>query len=53
MLHNYQRNGQSVADVYREVRVIFEGHPDLIQEFDMFLPPGARPRAGRVWRVAA
>ena len=47
VLHNYQRQGQSVADVYREVRVIFEGHPDLIQEFHVFLPPGAQPQVGR------
>ena len=47
VLHNYQRQGQSVADVYREVRVIFEGHPDLIMEFHVFLPPGAQPQVGR------
>ncbi len=55
VLHNYQRQGQSVADVYREVRVIFEGHPDLIEEFHVFLPPGAQVGRGlpRGRRVAA
>ena len=55
VLHNYQQQGQSVADVYREVRVIFEGHPDLIEEFHVFLPPGAQVARGmpRGRRVAA
>ena len=55
VLHNYQRQGQSVADVYREVRGIFEGHPDLIEDFHVFLPPGAQVGRGlpRGRRVAA
>mgnify|MGYP002837853205 CR=1 FL=1 len=46
VLHNYQQQGQSVADVYREVRGIFEGHPDLIEDFHVFLPPGAQVGRG-------
>ena len=55
VLHNYQQQGQSVADVYREVRGIFEGHPDLIEDFHVFLPPGAQVGRGlpRGRRVAA
>ena len=55
VLHNYQQQGQSVADVYREVRGIFEGHPDLIEAFHVFLPPGAQVGRGlpRGRRVAA
>ena len=37
-LHKYQMEHRSVDVVSAQIRVLFAGHPDLINEFSLFLP---------------
>ena len=38
ILQTYQREQRSIKDVYKQVSVLFQDHPDLLQEFSHFLP---------------
>ena len=54
ILHTYQKEQKTIATVYAEVATLFQGHPDLVEEFTRFLPDGE----GRIrrnltkWRAA-
>ncbi|XP_078148844.1 paired amphipathic helix protein Sin3-like 3 isoform X2 [Carex rostrata] len=38
ILNMYRKENKTIQDVYREVAVLFENHPDLLDEFTHFLP---------------
>ena len=40
VLHNYQSN-RNIPEVNRQVHELFQGHPDLIEQFRYFLPEAA------------
>lgn len=43
ILHNYHKEQHTISDVYAQVSVLFQDHPDLLEEFTQFLP---EPMAG-------
>ncbi|KAJ3685975.1 hypothetical protein LUZ61_015139 [Rhynchospora tenuis] len=38
ILNMYRKENKTIQDVYREVAVLFDSHPDLLEEFTHFLP---------------
>jgi histone deacetylase complex regulatory component SIN3 len=38
ILQTYQRDGEDTTNVFEEVAKIFQGYPDLLEEFKRFLP---------------
>ncbi|KAJ3692453.1 hypothetical protein LUZ60_012803 [Juncus effusus] len=38
ILNMYRKENKTIQDVYREVEMLFEHHPDLLEEFTHFLP---------------
>jgi len=43
ILHTYRKEHKSIKDVCEEVSCLFKDHTDLLAEFAIFLPDGARP----------
>uniref|UniRef100_M0ZLW0 Paired amphipathic helix protein Sin3-like 2 n=1 Tax=Solanum tuberosum TaxID=4113 RepID=M0ZLW0_SOLTU len=42
ILNMYRKEHKGINEVYREVAVLFNGHPDLLDEFTRFLPDTKR-----------
>ncbi|PWN17764.1 hypothetical protein BCV69DRAFT_285648 [Microstroma glucosiphilum] len=38
ILQTYQKEGRAIQDVYAQVTILFDGAPDLLDEFKQFLP---------------
>eukprot|EP00727_Mastigamoeba_balamuthi_P014452 m51a1_g9631 putative paired amphipathic helix protein sin3b (1103) ;mRNA; f:1136195-1143385 len=38
ILHSYHKEHQTIKEVYEQVAVLFRDHPDLLDEFKLFLP---------------
>ena len=54
ILHSYQKQKESIKDVLDKVSVLFQDHPDLLQDFTYFLPDAVQPQAKeRLSRAAA
>lgn len=45
ILQTYQREQKPIQEVYAQVRVLFDGAPDLLDEFKQFLPDTSSPAA--------
>ena len=45
ILHTYQKEQQTIKEVYEQVAHLFKDHLDLLGEFSQFLPDGSRKRA--------
>jgi len=45
ILHTYQKEQRGIKEVLEEVSVLFEEHPDLLQEFTFFLPDAVQTEA--------
>ena len=50
ILQNYQKEEKPIAEVYAQVQYLFNGAPDLLEEFKQFLPDNS---AGNVSAEAA
>ncbi|CAM6050362.1 unnamed protein product, partial [Sphagnum compactum] len=46
ILNMYRKGNKSINEVYHEVAVLFQKHPDLLKEFTCFLPDSTGSAAG-------
>ncbi|KAG9157964.1 hypothetical protein Leryth_000138, partial [Lithospermum erythrorhizon] len=43
ILNMFRNKKKSVGEMYQDVAILFEEHPDLLEEFDRFMPDDAIP----------
>ncbi len=44
ILNSYRKGQRAIGHVYEEVSLLFNKHPDLLEEFTYFLPDSAPPQ---------